>query len=270
MPTWWQAGFISAPDEDIYNGYPFLTPPLSIAADGQGASCGECFELVGPMQSIRVMVSDVCDKAYDNCQGVLGGPLGGPSYPMFDVDDNVFASFAGRSGGEVALSWRKVACDISANVSIFFNSNVEGIVWKKSENSKTNSSKSRNPTAHLLPSSTVQPHRRCIQCTREKFEHEQHLDSAAATLGRQFQLDNTRQRAITHPYSYANEHRRNWRSIQYQSGFHLRRRDCFPTRFHIRRSCCRRILQQRTAIQQNSSLLSSRMHVSRSRSAYLC
>jgi hypothetical protein len=128
MPGWWQAGYISAPDEELYDGYPFLSGPELVDV-GFGKSCGECFELTGPLQTIRVMVSDICDKGTNsNCQGVLGGPLGGPNYPMFDVDDNVFAAFAGRSGGEVMISWRKVACDINATLSVFFNSAVEGLL----------------------------------------------------------------------------------------------------------------------------------------------
>jgi hypothetical protein len=67
--TIYTSGALTAPDDETYNGFPFLGPPLSITTGGVGLACGECFEITGPSGSLILMNADVCDKGCcSNCQ----------------------------------------------------------------------------------------------------------------------------------------------------------------------------------------------------------
>eukprot|EP01100_Stratorugosa_tubuloviscum_P014924 TRINITY_DN8276_c0_g1_i1.p1 TRINITY_DN8276_c0_g1~~TRINITY_DN8276_c0_g1_i1.p1 ORF type:complete len:438 (+),score=222.91 TRINITY_DN8276_c0_g1_i1:58-1371(+) len=117
MPIFSQ-GFVSAPDDETYNGYPFLSGPLAIPT-GKGLACGECFELAGPSGTITVVVADVCDKGCcSNCQGSLGNDV-----QDFDVESQVWSQLINLyANGQTTINYRKVACPVGTKkVSFFFS-----------------------------------------------------------------------------------------------------------------------------------------------------
>ena len=51
----YSSGSLTAPDDETYNGYPFVSQAISITTGGLGLACGECFELTGLFGTITVM-----------------------------------------------------------------------------------------------------------------------------------------------------------------------------------------------------------------------
>lgn len=113
-PAWYANGYLAAPDDETYNGFPFTSPAVDITGQGVGKSCGECFQLFGDKGTIVVMTADVCDKGCcDNCQGSLGGPKGPADVPNFDVNSAVLGMLTDGNNGGVPIAYRKVSCDMA-------------------------------------------------------------------------------------------------------------------------------------------------------------
>jgi hypothetical protein len=109
LPSWFKGpkSYVTAPDEETYNGYPF-SPAKDVETGGVGLACGECFEVTGPKGRIVVMGADICDKeCCANCQGSLGGVLGGPDVQALDIEQSVWQDIVAQQGGNVVVSYRK-------------------------------------------------------------------------------------------------------------------------------------------------------------------
>jgi hypothetical protein len=121
MASVFRNAYVCAPDDETYNGFPWA-PPVSILTGGVGKACGECFQVTGPRGAIVVMVADICDKqCCDNCQGSLGGPLGGPDVQALDIETAVWTKVVNQTGGNVVVAYRKVSCEPDGkNVGFFF------------------------------------------------------------------------------------------------------------------------------------------------------
>lgn len=132
LPSWYSEGYLTAPDDETYNGFPWTNSPSTITSDGVGKSCGECFEIFGDLGSIVVMVVDICDKmCCKNCQGSLGGPKGPADIPNFDINSaTIYKSLTSANNGGIPISYRKISCNMSSisGVGVMFHMENEGKV----------------------------------------------------------------------------------------------------------------------------------------------
>jgi len=110
LPSWYANGFLAAPDDETYNGFPWTSTAETISGVGVGKSCGECFELTGDTGTITIMVADVCNTGCcANCQGSLSGDI-----PDFDLNGLVYSQMTASNTGGVPIAYRKVTCDMSS------------------------------------------------------------------------------------------------------------------------------------------------------------
>ncbi|KAL7718752.1 Expansin-B5 [Entamoeba marina] len=93
----------------VTSGYFFRTA-VNTAFYNKASQCGICYELVGPHESIRVIVSDECPNSTNElCNGDM---------LHFDVAMNAFPFLVDLETGIVNVTFRMVSCDITGNIQI--------------------------------------------------------------------------------------------------------------------------------------------------------
>jgi len=76
-----------------------------------GAQCGSCYEVTGPLGTTTVMVADMCPSTAPKCGG---------DKVNFGINETAFFAIADQTTTDIIydLGYRQVACDVSGNVQM--------------------------------------------------------------------------------------------------------------------------------------------------------